>query len=59
LLGGAGFVSVAMFLPVMGRILENSGTEVALRSIGLLPVILIIGFTVLYITYRNKKPVEL
>lgn len=59
LLGGAGFVSVAMFLPVMGRILENSGTEVALRSVGLLPLILIIGFAILYVAYRNKKPVEL
>lgn len=59
LLGGAGFVSVAMFLPVMGRILETSGTEVALRSIGLLPVILIIGFAIMYAVYRNKKPVEL
>jgi MFS family permease len=59
LLGGAGFVSVAMFLPVMGRILENSGTKVALRSVGLLPVILIIGFAIMYVVYRNKKPVEL
>lgn len=59
LLGGAGFVSVAMFLPVMGRILENSGTEVALRSVGLLPVILIVGFAIMYVVYRNKKPVEL
>jgi MFS family permease len=59
LLGGAGFASVAMFLPVMGRILETSGTEVALRSVGLLPVILIVGFAIMYIVYRNKKPVEL
>jgi len=59
LLGGAGFVSVAMFLPVMGRILENSGTEVALRSVGLLPVVLIIGFAIMYVAYRNKKPVEI
>jgi MFS family permease len=59
LLGGAGFVSVAMFLPVMGRILENSGTEVALRSIGLLPLILIVGFAIMYVAYKNKKPVEL
>jgi MFS family permease len=59
LLGGAGFVSVAMFLPVMGRILETGGTEVALRSVGLLPVILIIGFAIMYVAYRNKKPVEL
>lgn len=59
LLGGAGFVSVAMFLPVMGRILESSGTGVALRSVGLLPVVLIIGFAIMYVAYRNKKPVEL
>ncbi|MBA7540719.1 hypothetical protein ES705_33021 [subsurface metagenome] len=59
LLGGAGFVSVAMFLPVMGRILEERNTSVALQSIGILPLILIAGFTVLYFVYRNKKPVEL
>ena len=59
LLGGAGFVSVAMFLPLMGRVMETSGTDVALRSIGILPVILIIGFAILYSVYRKKKPVEL
>lgn len=59
LLGGAGFASVAMFLPVMGRILEESGTEVALRSVGLLPVILIVGFAIMFVVYRKKKPVEL
>lgn len=59
LLGGAGFVSVAMFLPVMGRILERTNTEVALQSIGVLPLILIVGFVILYVVYRNKKPVEL
>ena len=59
LLGGAGFASVAMFLPVMGRILEESGTEVALRSVGILPVILIIGFSIMFVVYRKKKPVEL
>lgn len=59
LLGGAGFVSTAMFLPVMGRVMEASGTDVALRSIGLLPLILIVGFSILYVVYRNKKPVEL
>ncbi|MEX0980865.1 MAG: MFS transporter [Bacteroidales bacterium] len=59
LLGGAGFVSVAMFLPLMGRVMETSGTDAALRSIGILPVILIIGFAILYSVYRKKKPVEL
>ncbi len=59
LLGGAGFVSVAMFLPVMGRIMEVKDTQFALQSIGVLPLILIIGFAILYVVYRNKKPVEL
>ena len=59
LLGGAGFVSVAMFLPVMGRIMEVKSTQVALRSIGILPLILIAGFVIMYVIYRNKKPVEL
>ena len=59
LLGGSGFVSVAMFLPVMGRILEVKNTQVALQSIGILPLILIVGFSILYVVYRKKKPVEL
>jgi MFS family permease len=59
LLGGAGFVSVAMFLPVMGRILELRNTQVALQSIGVLPLILILGFTILFLAYRKRKPEEL
>jgi hypothetical protein len=59
LLGGAGFVSVAMFLPVMGRILELRNTQVALQSIGVLPLILIVGFAILFVAYRKRKPEEL
>ena len=59
LLGGAGMASTAMFLPVMGRVLETSGTEVALRSIGVLPIILIVGFAIMFIAYRNKKQEEI
>jgi len=59
LLGGAGFVSTAMFLPVMGGIMEARNTQVALQSIGILPVILIVCFAILFVVYRNKKPVEL
>jgi hypothetical protein len=59
LLGGSGFVSVAMFLPLMGRILEENGTQVALQSVGILPLLLIVGFAILFIVYRNRKPVEL
>jgi MFS family permease len=59
LLGGSGFASVAMFLPVMGRILEEQNTQVALQSIGTLPIILILGFAVLFVIYRKKKPVDI
>jgi MFS family permease len=59
LLGGAGFASVAMFLPVMGQIMETRNTQVALQSVGILPVILIIGFSLLFVAYRKKKPVEI
>jgi MFS family permease len=59
LLGGAGMVSVAMFLPVMGKIMEEQNEQVALQNIGILPVVLIVGFTVLYVFYKNKKPVAL
>ena len=56
LLGGAGFVSASMFMPVMGKILEENDTSVALRSMGILPILMIIGFAVLYVLYRKKKP---
>ena len=56
LLGGAGFVSASMFLPVMGKILEEDGTSVALQSMGILPVLMIIGFSILFVIYRKKKP---
>jgi MFS family permease len=59
LLGGAGNVSVAMFLPVMGKIMEEHGEATALHSVGVLPIILIVGFAILYMFYRNRKPIVL
>ncbi len=59
LLGGAGFVSVAMLLPVMGRIMEENSEKAAMQSIGVLPIILIVGFAILYSVYRNRKPESL
>lgn len=56
LLGGAGFVSASMFMPVMGNIMEVKNTDVALQSMGVLPIIMIIGFSILFISYRKKKP---
>jgi hypothetical protein len=43
-------------MPVMGKILEENDTSVALQSVGLLPIIMIVGFTILFINYRKKKP---
>jgi len=54
LMGGAGMVSVAMFLPVMGRIMQENNEKVALQSIGVLPIMLIVGFVILYSTYKKK-----
>jgi hypothetical protein len=59
LLGGAGFVSASMFIPLMGRVMEESGESAALQSMGVLPLLMIVGFSVLFAVYRNKKPVEL
>lgn len=59
LLGGAGFVSASMFIPLMGRIMEESGTQVALQSMGILPLIMIVGFAILFAVYRKRKPEEL
>ncbi|MFC2090171.1 sugar MFS transporter [Bacteroidota bacterium] len=59
LLGGAGFVSASMFMPVMGRIMDVKSTDVALQSIGVLPLIMIVGFAILFTVYRKKKPERL
>lgn len=59
LLGGAGFVSASMFIPLMGRVMEESGTQVALQSMGILPLIMIVGFSILFAVYRKRKPEEL
>ncbi|MEX2370727.1 MAG: MFS transporter [Bacteroidales bacterium] len=56
LLGGAGFVSASMFMPVMGRVMETHNTQVALQSVGVLPLIMIVGFSILFVVYRKKKP---
>jgi len=45
-----------MFMPVMGKILEENDTSVALQSMGILPILMIIGFAVLFVLYRKKKP---
>ncbi len=56
ILGGAGFVAVSMILPIMGRSIEESGPEITLRNMSILPLILIGAFLflVIYIAKTRK-----
>lgn len=54
IMGGAGMLSVSIVLPVMGRIMDNAGAAEALRTMSLLPAILIVLFIGLNI-YMKKR----
>ncbi|MFS4454790.1 MFS transporter [Maribacter sp. 2304DJ31-5] len=54
ILGGAGMLSVSLVLPVMGNLMDNASPLEALRTMSLLPAILIIAFTGLYF-YMKKR----
>ncbi len=54
ILGGAGNLSVALILPVMGKIYDVRGAQLALRYVAVLPVILIAIFGVIWMRDRAK-----
>ncbi len=55
IMGGMGFLSVSIVLPVMGRFLDLSGSGAeTLRYMAVLPAFLIIAFGILYLSYRKK-----
>lgn len=54
IMGGAGMLSVSIVLPVMGRIMDNAGANEALRTMSILPAILILLFIGLNI-YMKKR----
>jgi MFS family permease len=55
LMGGLGFLSAAIVLPIMGKFMDISGSGVeTLRYMAVLPAILIIAFGLLYITHKKK-----
>lgn len=61
IMGGAGMLSVALVLPVMGSLMDNTeNATVALRTMSILPAILIAAFIGLniYMKNRNVKKVE-
>jgi MFS family permease len=62
LMGGAGMLSVAVALPVMGGFFDQYGAGAALRYVAVLPVILTVVFGALYFYYKARggyKPVTL
>ena len=54
IIGGAGNLSVAVVLPIMGRIYDAHGPEVVLRDVVLLPLILIAVFSAIWLHDRSK-----
>lgn len=54
ILGGAGFVATSMVLPIMGKSIETAGPQITLRNMSVLPIILIVAFTGLYLIIKTK-----
>ena len=54
IMGGAGMFSVSLVLPIMGNLMDNASAAEALRTMSILPAILIIAFIGLNI-YMKKK----
>jgi MFS family permease len=54
-IGGAGNLSVALILPVMGRIYDVDGPSVALRRVVVLPLALVVVFIAIWL-YDRRVP---
>jgi MFS family permease len=54
IMGGLGMLSVSFVLPVMGRILDNASGSEALRTMSILPAILIVLYGGLFFFLRNR-----
>ena len=56
IMGGAGMLSVSIVLPIMGNLMDNANASEALRTMSILPAILIVCFFGLSI-YMKKRTV--
>ena len=54
LMGGAGMLSIAVVLPIMGNRLDKLGAGAALKSVSFLTIVLIIVFTAVHIGFQKK-----
>lgn len=55
ILGGAGFVATAMVLPIMGKSIQDAGAVATIKSMSVLPLILVFAFIILLFIVKNKK----
>lgn len=57
IMGGAGMFSVSIVLPIMGKLMDDASATEALRTMSILPAILIVAFLGLniYMKKRNKS----
>ena len=56
IMGGAGMLSVSIVLPLMGKLMDEASAHEALRTMSILPAILIVAFIGLFIYMKNRKP---
>ena len=55
IMGGAGMFSVSLILPIMGNLMDNASAAEALRTMSILPAILIVAFIGLNIYMKKRK----
>jgi hypothetical protein len=53
-MGGAGMLCIAVVLPIMGAEFDKAGAGAALRTVAVLPVILTVVFTLLFLYHRAR-----
>ncbi|XMO87567.1 MFS transporter [Algibacter sp. AS12] len=55
IMGGAGMFSVSLVLPVMGKLMDDANASEALRTMSILPAILIVAFIGLNIYMKKRE----
>lgn len=58
IMGGAGMFSVSLVLPIMGSLMDNASPVEALRTMSILPAILIVAFIGLNIYMKKRKVIK-
>lgn len=58
IMGGAGMFSTAVALPIIGGLYEGLTGAVTLRYIAIMPLILVVAFSFIYVRYGKKKEMQ-